>query len=150
MNWIKALDSVLGSYGYPKKPCDGGCVENCPNRSDCPLFLAWTQRQTAERANMLDEAEKDLKEIKEVLDGDKEKPNQVRVEAELVELKKWWDRFELQINPDTYGGDEIAIRRAIGRCTWKAALAFVLAEIDTGYSIKDIEDRIRDELRGTK
>lgn len=40
-DWIE----VLKNYDYPKRPCDGSCMDGCPARPDCPLFNAW-QRQT--------------------------------------------------------------------------------------------------------
>ncbi len=42
--WKKILDN----YNYPKKPCNGGCYDNCKERYSCPLFQAWKERKSEE------------------------------------------------------------------------------------------------------
>ena len=38
---MKDWDAILKNYDYPKRPCDSKCVDNCPARSDCPLYQIW-------------------------------------------------------------------------------------------------------------
>lgn len=43
----------------------------------------------------------------------------------MKQFEKWWSRFEPQIDPDTYDGNETEIRKAIGRCAHRAALKWI-------------------------
>jgi len=138
MNRNKVFDSVLDSYGYPEKPCNTNCVDACPDRLDCPLFLAWKQR---------------IARDKEKLEITEKKLNKLKVTARLLRFEKWWEHFEPQSYPESYIKDEDEIRKAIARYAWKAALAFVLRLIGTVDYVKEIEkieEAIRDELRGLK
>ena len=40
----------------------------------------------------------------------------------MKSFETWWSKFEPQIDPSTYNGNENEVRKAIGRCTWGAAL----------------------------
>lgn len=76
--------------------------------------------------------------------------DRLKVEATLKRFEERWKHFEPQIDLETYAGDENKIRKAVGRCTWRNAFAYILEIIAVGDDIKEIEDKIRDELRGTK
>jgi len=67
----------------------------------------------------------------------------------MKEFEKWWLKFEPQIDPDTYNGNEKEIRKAVARCTYRAALGWVLGQHchgdwDDGSAL---ETAIKQELR---
>lgn len=61
-------------------------------------------------------------------------------------FEEWWEKFEPQIDPDTYHGEVDELRRAIGRCTWKAALEWTKDEILECLGPRDALEIIREEL----
>jgi len=63
----------------------------------------------------------------------------------MSEFKKWWLKFEPQIDPDTYNGDEKEIRKAIARCAHRATLKWVQKK-RRFYSPSNFDDEIKREL----
>jgi len=69
----------------------------------------------------------------------------------MLIFERWWASFERQIDPDTYGGDEKKIRKAVARCAYREALEWVQSMFDTNVDNRmpafNVEDEIKAELK---